>query len=61
MSLTCGGCMAYKNFQPTCGVVSFSKCPCRECIVKVVCIKICREFSNVFHRQGYDPYADDLN
>jgi hypothetical protein len=49
MTSLCEGCMAYKNLHRTCEVIEMSKCPCRECIIKVVCQKICREFSKAFN------------
>jgi hypothetical protein len=65
----CFGCVAYRNLygeeNPHCGLavipcISESlKCPCINCIIKVVCDQTCEAFriyaqqSNKFRRENY--------
>jgi len=42
--------------------VSFSECPCRECLVKVMCDKLCKEFQVYKHIfDGGTSYHINLN
>lgn len=46
MSDDCEGCPMYGP-ETVCPIVDNDYCPCRNCLIKVVCINMCFDFSTL--------------
>ncbi len=56
MIRSCEGCLAYDSIKDECneGFPNPDKCPCRECLVKVMCLVACAVFLDTDPPEG-DP------
>ncbi len=51
---SCDGCLAYDSIKDECneGFPNPDRCPCRECLVKVMCLIACTVFLDTDPPEG---------
>ncbi len=53
----CDGCRTYQNFQHgKCADTKIEHCPCRNCLVKVMCDWACNKLQLHWERNAKCPY-----